>query len=58
MLTSRVVCLCARIVFGCSARCLCAQSPRNVGVTFNGETDLAEPWPWVNGTRSPRRTGM
>jgi hypothetical protein len=38
-----LVCLPAVVLAGSSARCLFAQAPKNVGVTFNGETDGVEP---------------
>ena len=43
MPTSYVVCLCTCVLLVCSTRGLCESSPRNVSVTFNGETDVAEP---------------
>ena len=37
------ICLLACLLTGLSVRCLFAQSPKNVGVTFNGEIDPIDP---------------
>ncbi|MHB8972197.1 MAG: DUF4838 domain-containing protein [Pirellulaceae bacterium] len=37
------LCLCLCILGGSTVRCLAADSPRNLGVIFNGEADVAEP---------------
>jgi len=37
------ICLCVWILGGVAARCLAADGPRNLGVTFNGEAEASAP---------------
>lgn len=43
MNTPYLLCLCACLLCGSALRCLAADAPRNLGVTFNGEADVVEP---------------
>jgi hypothetical protein len=64
MRTLRIVCLFVLSLAGLPVRSLCAQAPRNLGVTFNGETDPVEPlatdaWHTVTASyRYPGKTGL
>jgi hypothetical protein len=60
MKTVSAACLCASLLIAPSPRALAAQAPRNMGVAFNGETEVVDPLPtgqWLTITASYRYDG-